>query len=63
MDHDELISRLEQGVRRYVCEGREQKAEGIRWAIATITEVDGSERPADAMATGMRTAAAGVGAR
>lgn len=58
MDGDELMSRLEQGARRYRCEGREEK-EG-RWAIATIAEDDPNRGTADAMTTGMRTGQAGV---
>lgn len=36
----ELTRRLEQGARRYRLEGRPEKAEGIRWALATILEME-----------------------
>lgn len=40
MDRDELVRRLEQGERRYRAEGRKEKAEGIRWALATVFEME-----------------------
>lgn len=46
MDRDELVWRLEEGLRRYRCLGREQKVEGIQYALATIFEMEDEQADA-----------------